>query len=327
MKKQPNQKRTKDQHFVPKLHLKHFQGEMPKNMIWTYSKSRGTARPSRIKETGFKKNFYSVRDDNGQYLDDIDIMLTDIENRATASYERLLAGEIPTGQERADFSVFLATSFTRSPALIRSYAEASARMKTFEVRINTNDRTRFDRMIDRIERKSGEKVKDRDELFEFINDPSRYKIGISEKSGLRAIGIADNLAPMLFDRHWHIIESVTDPFVTSDNPVCRWVPPDSVHPIYGDGGFANRRAEISYPLSAGRLLLLTGKPKGQSILYAGSRAVWLQNELRTINAEDNVFADRKDDSILALINRHKNRRPRSHIGASEANDFEVDITR
>ncbi len=296
-------------------------------MIWTYSKSRGIARPSRIEETGFKKNFYSIRDESGQYQDDIDNMLTDIENRAIRPYDRLLAGEIPTGQERADFSTFLATSFTRSPALIRSYAEASARMKTFEIRVNANDRTRFDRMIDRMERKTGNKIRDRKEVFEFINDPSRYKIGISEKSGLRAIGIADSLAPMLFDRHWHIIESVTDSFITSDNPVCRWVPSDSVHPIYGDGGFANRRAEISYPLSKRRLLLLTGEPLGQSVLYAGSQAVRLQNELRAIEAEDNVFADRKDESISALISRHKDRRPRSHIGAIEANDFEVDISR
>jgi hypothetical protein len=327
MKQPSNSNRTRDQHFVPQLHLKHFRGEVPKNMIWTYSKVRGIVRPSRIQETGFKKNFYSVQDEGGVYFDDIDNMLTDIENRSTDPYHKLLSGEIPTGQERADFSVFLATSFTRSPALIRSFAESSARMSTLEVRMNAKDRNRFDGMIDRIERETGEALFDRDAAFEFINDPRRYTIGISEKSGLKAIGIADKLAPMLFDRHWHVIESVAEPFITCDNPVCRWVPPDSVHPIYGDGGFVNRRAEISYPLSARRLLLLTGEPIGQSILYANTQAVWSQNELRVMDAEDHVFADRKDESITALVKKYKDHRPRSHIGASEANDFEVSITR
>ena len=71
-------KRTKDQHYVPRLHLQHFCGESPKNMIWTYSKSRGTARPSRIEETGFQKNYYSMKDDEGNFRDEIESLLADI---------------------------------------------------------------------------------------------------------------------------------------------------------------------------------------------------------------------------------------------------------
>ncbi|WP_295560190.1 DUF4238 domain-containing protein [uncultured Sphingomonas sp.] len=322
-----SQSRAKAQHYVPRLHLQHFRGHSPKNMIWTYSKSRETARPSRIEETGLQKNYYSLLDDSGSYNDTIDQMLQEIESKAAEPYRSLLAGNIPHGQERANFAVFIASCFSRSPALIRSYAESMARMMQLELRLNARDLVSFNRLADSMERDTGEKINNREEAFEFLNDPSRYTLGVSEKLGLRAIGIADSIAPLLFERPWNIVIAIGDRFITSDNPVYRWVPRDSVHPFYGDGGFKNPRAEVSFPLSTKSMLIIGGDFDEERSIFASAENVQSLNRMRAANAEEFLFADRKDDQISALAREYKSERPRMAIGHELAQDVDVDIKR
>jgi hypothetical protein len=62
-------------------------------MIWTYSKGGRKPRPSRVEETAFQKNYYSVRGEDGTYIDVIDHKLTEIESEAATPYRQLLSGE------------------------------------------------------------------------------------------------------------------------------------------------------------------------------------------------------------------------------------------
>ena len=171
-------KRTKSQHYVPRLHLRRFQGEQPKNMVWTYDKERGTARPSRVEETGCQSNFYSVQEADGTYNDMLDIWLQGVESDAAAPYEELLGGSIPTGQAKADFAVFVASLYARSPALIRANAIGYAQFMQHMMDLQFGTRERFETGMDRYERDTGINV-NRDELFEFWNDKSRFTIKIS----------------------------------------------------------------------------------------------------------------------------------------------------
>ncbi|WP_374598816.1 DUF4238 domain-containing protein [Sphingosinicella sp.] len=321
------QRRTKDQHFVPRLHLQYFCGESPKNMIWTYSKRREKARPSRIEETGFQRNYYSIRTDEGFYHDGIDALLGQIENKAAKPYRQLLTGEIPEGQLRADFAVFVATCYSRSPALIRAYAEAAARSAQLQLRMSVQTRERFDRLADAMERDTGVTIKDRGEVFAFINDPSRYTLGISEKRGLRAVAIADDLAPLFYERSWIIAEAHEARFITSDNPVCRWAPQEAIHPVYGDGGFKNIRAQVSFPLSPTRMLVIAGVPQDERVFSISDADVWNFNRMRASQAEDLLFADRKDDRISVLAREFKDERPRMTVDHDYARDIEVNLTR
>ncbi|MFD1786529.1 DUF4238 domain-containing protein [Sphingomonas floccifaciens] len=320
-------KRTKDQHYVPQMHLRHFRGDSPKNMIWTYSKSRGTVRPSRVEETGFKKNFYSVRAGNGDYVDDLDTLLGGIESKAAPVYERLLAGEIPDGQDRADFAAFVATCYSRSPALIRAYAESIARMEVLELRVRAQNPASFNQLMNELERETGCAVEDRAAVMKFINDPSRYSIGVSEKLGLRAIAIADELTPILFERTWNVVTALDGYFITCDNPVYRWVPANTAHAIYGDGGFMNGRAEITLPLSATKMLLIGGHTSEGGDHAIGWRTLEQLNRMRAANAEEFLFANCKDDRIATLAHEFSNSRPRMRIGMKAANDFEVKVRR
>lgn len=320
-------KRTKDQHFVPRLHLQYFTGDAPKNMVWTYSKRRDKPRPSRVQETGFQKNYYSVRSGDGVYHDDIEDLLAEIESKAAAPYRALLAGDIPSGQARADFAVFVATCFSRSPAQIRSWADAAARSAQIQLRMSAETRGRFDRIADAMERDTGKAIPDRDSAFAFINDPSRYTLGISEKRGLQAIGAADAITPLLYERSWVIAEALEGRFVTSDNPVCRWVPAETISPIYGDGGFANPRAQISFPLSSTKLLIIAGVPQVETVLPIDGAEVLNFNRIRAAYAEDLVFADRNDAAISAMVEEFRGERPRMLVGHPYVGEVEVQVTR
>jgi hypothetical protein len=181
--------------------------------------------------------------------------------------------------------------------------------------------------MDAMERDTGNSAQNRDEVFAFINDPSRYTLSVSEKRGLGAIGVADKLAPLLYERYWHIVEAVGETYITCDNPVYRWVPQESIHPIYGDGGFQNVRAEITFPLSSTKMLLISSTKLDKDILYANAQHVWDLNRMRASNAEDLLFANRKDDRIAGLAHEFRDERPRMVIGHEYAEDVDINLSR
>ncbi len=147
--KNPIKRRTKNQHYVPRLHLKHFIGDTPRGMIWTYDMQREKVRPSKIASTGSQNNYYSVENEDGDYVDILDDWLTDVEGKAVSGYEMLLRGVVPSGQVRMDFSTFVASLYARSPSLLRMHAEMRGQLAQFVLRKNIGTRERFERFLDR----------------------------------------------------------------------------------------------------------------------------------------------------------------------------------
>jgi len=305
--------RAKKQHYVPRLHLKHFVGCQPKGMLWTYDMERGIARPSKPMETGAQNNFYSVKLDDGSYYDDLDKWLQDVENKATAGYERLLLGEIPEGQERADFATFVASLHLRSPSVVKSTADGFGRFVQMMLNAHWANRDLFERNLDQYERDVAPITISRDELWEFHNDPSRYSIKVDQQRGLVAIGASDTIQRMLFDREWHLVRAASDFFITSDSPVYRFVSQDQIHPFYGDGGFSNASAEISIPLTPNLLLLITNRDLPGPHLVLGADGVWQMNKMRAFSADRFLYADSRDDRITKIGAEFRDARMRMEI--------------
>lgn len=296
------------------------------NMVWTYDIHRETQRPSRVEETGARTNFYSIRTETGEYDDSIDEWLQGVENAATAPYERLLAGEIPSGQEKADFSVFVSSLYCRSPALIRASAEGYAKFLEYSLDRMVETRERFDEIIDSYEESTGTSAGDRDELWEFNQDKSRYSIEIGIKRGLSVLKVSDELQGILFDRHWYLFDAAEDFFITSDHPVCRWAPVESRHPFLGDGGFKNPFCEVTLPLSPSLALLITARAGAASRVTVPAHEVWHFNHLRAHFAEDFLYADRNDGRVTQLGREHKDHKIGYTIEGSPKG-AEVKVTR
>lgn len=303
-----NKKRTKNQHYVPRLHLKHFVGESPRGMIWTYDMRREKTRPSKIDSTGAQNNYYSVQKDDGTYIDLIDDWLTDVEGKAVAGYELLLSGKIPTEQARMDFSTFVASQYARSPANFRTYAEMMGQFVQLLAQMRMGTREQFDRFLDEYERETGAITVSRDELFEFQNDPSRYKILVDRKQALTAMQISDRLQMIFFERRWYVVIAETDFFITCDSPIYREAENDGGP--FGDGGFMNPKAHITFPLSPTHLLLITGQQNLVSgdVALVPRSTVWDMNAARAIGAENFLYSHLRDERVSGLAKKFKDAR-------------------
>ena len=320
---EPAPKRTKNQHYVPRLHLRRFLSQAPKNMIWTYDKERGSVRPSRVEETGNQTNFYSVQRGDGSYNDVLDVWLQGVENDAAGPYEELLDGHIPTGQAKADFSVFVSSLYARSPALIRGNARGYAKFLQHIMDLQFGTRERFEAGMDRYEQETGNKI-DRDELFESWKDKDRFIMEISQKKGLSAMGVTDDLTKIFLSREWYLIEAYEDYFITSDSPVFKFTHPDDWQGIYGDGGFLNPKAEVTLPLSPKIMLLITGEKMDVGSLALTGKLVWEINGARAYGAERFLYSHVRDDRVKGLAAEHREPVDRFVIeGAGPFHDVKV----
>ena len=74
------------------------------------------------------------------------------------------------------------------------------------------------------------------------------------------IGNAPQVANLFLHMNWSLFRADSLFFVTCDNPIFRSIDSKTVHRIYGDHGLLNRTAQITFPLSPKRLLMMTWQP-------------------------------------------------------------------
>lgn len=290
-------KRTKKQHYVPQLHLRRFEGLSPKGMIWVYEKDRLKPRPAKTKETGAENNFYSVQSENGEWVDLLDDWLTAMEGRAAPVYEAILNGQVPEGQERADFSTFVASLYVRTPGVIRAAAGVVAHGARMISDMLVGSRDVFEREMDRFEAAKGPLGMPRDELWAFMSDTSGYTIQVDKKRGLTAMAASDRIQSVLFDLHWAILLPSKGYFITSDMPV-------GLYTAGQIGGFFHPEVEVTLPLSPSRALLMSKEPL-RSPLVLPEEHVWRFNEMRAHFAHRTVYSHVRDERVQALVNQHQ----------------------
>jgi hypothetical protein len=325
----PTPKRTAGQHVVPRLHLRRFVGPSPKNMVWTYDMQAGTVRPSRVEETGTQRNFYSPQRDDGTYFDGLEQWLAAVESDAAAPYERLLAGEIPTGQERMDFCTFLASLHLRSPAMINAVAEGYGKMIQHTVGVVWRNREQFERSLDQIDADIGTPPSgvSRDDLWEFYQNKEGHVVEVDQKRGLSIMSASNRIQEILYRRHWYLLVATQGFFITSDSPVYRGVPEGQGYGPYGDGGFINPAAEITMPLSPTHALLVTGREKRPGPTLIGREGVQFMNRIRAQGAARLLFSHVRDAGVSKLAAEHKDDGPRIAMTGDETKMAKVVVKR
>jgi hypothetical protein len=309
--------RPKRQHYIPEFYLGHFVDE--KGQVWTYDQAADKVWSATPDQTAVETNFYSVENDEGRYIDELEKWLAGVESDAASVYPKLLGGEIPKDQDRADFSVFLSSLLTRSPASIRSAAHVSALMLDRIATMQFADRKRFERFVDRYDADQGVVTSPemRDAVFEFQKEKSKYTLQVSQKMGLVSFGSTDEFTKIFFNMKWSLGVSRGQHLITSDNPVTRFCPPHAKHPMFGDGGFMNKHVIVTIPLSPVVLLELTwteNETDGLTPLprHAGRN----YNRIRAARSERYLYASKFDSGIRSLGQKHKRPGIRFTIGGS-----------
>jgi hypothetical protein len=307
--------------------LKHFAGTKPERMVWTYDKRGGEPRPSLPKETGAESNFYSVIDKDGENNDAVEHWLAGVESKAAPIYGRVLNGEIPTGQDRADFSTFIASLHVRTPAQLRKAGEMIGHTTQAITQLLTASPERFQKGYNRIPGVKPIDMEMAKKACEFANDSETHVLHVDRAATLMALGASDKLQQILFDMGWFVIGSDQHTFVTSDHPVLHRCPKESFHPILGNGGFLNKKVEVSLPLAPNRCLILRWGQDWPGVHPASREVVFELNRVRALFAERFLYAHRRDEGARALTAKYKDLRDEFRLLGLGENRAPVEVKR
>lgn len=121
-----NQRRIKRQHYVPRPYRLYFADAV--DLIWTCDKREDVRRSGTIEDTAVQTNFYSLADASAEYANVLEAELSEVENDAASLYRKLLNGELPEGQGKAELAVFFSSLLMRRPVMVRASAQMTGLM-------------------------------------------------------------------------------------------------------------------------------------------------------------------------------------------------------
>ncbi len=313
----------KRQHIIPCLHLRHFAGDDPPGQVWNYDSDSGRVWSAAPENTAVEGHFYSGEREDGSMDTRIEEHLASVEDSAMSAYSALLRAEIPAkDQPRVNFSHFLGLMYARTRSMRRITAEGYGKFMQIMLYANASHPDAFDSAIRRYERETGQAIdgEQREQVRQSMLDPSKYEFVVPKERTLNVLGLADQLAPIFFNMNWWVMTASERFFVTSDNPVVREVDPQSVSPFYGDGGFANNTAEVTFPLSPQKLLLMTWRDVEYRREINGD-AVWAANMARASQSEQFLYAHRNDAEVTKLAAECRDSRPGMRISGFGPKNF------
>ena len=323
---------TKRQHYIPRLHLRHFAGDTPKGRVWTYDAQAGTVRSATPENTAVQSHFYSIEADDGSMDTRVEDILALAESNAAPVYETLLRNEVPKNdtENRANFAYFLSLMYVRTPAMRRMAAEMAGRNLQIMCYAYGSNVKAFDALNKRAEDDGVRRLnaEEKQRLRQDFLDPSKYTIQIAQESTLHILGTADKLAPILFNMTWSILEPQTNFFITTDNPLVREVDPESRHPIYGDHGFMNKTAEVIFPLAPQRLLLMSWNREAPEVSIFPGENVKRINRALAAHSDRYLYSHVRSDALARLAAKYKDSRPgMTTQGSGPENFAKIEVRR
>ena len=305
----------KRHHFLPQFYLRRFASSGARGRIWTYDSLFGTVRASGVKNTAYETHLYSVPREDGTRTDEFEDALADIEGRAAPVLDKLLRNESVQGQERADLSSLFALMVVRTDSFRRQYAEVSLGMTQLLLSTTAAHDVAFNSLINKLEEEFGDvSGHHKKKLREGMLDPDRFGFVVNKAWTLNALRVHDALAPVFYRMNWTILNAKSPHyFVTGDNPVVKLLPDRFSKSFYG-GGYADKRIEVTLPLSPERCLVTHWNNELPSESDITPAAVKDLNRVRAMHAERFLFADRQDFGIRRLTEKYKGFKPGFEIG-------------
>jgi len=301
----------KRHHIIPILHLKHFISATPKGQLWTIDKDTGDCRSATSENTAVVSHFYSAETDDGTFYTGMEETLAQIESAAAPVYEKLAKAQPITDDEKANFAAFLALMYLRTPAVRRDAAEVIGRgIQIMSYAYGTNEKA-FEGLIKRFEKGEGRTLTEieKKKLREVLIDPTHLTFEIPKERTFMVFRAIKDLMPILFNMNWGIIGAVHGFFITSDNPVVRWVDPKTQHRILGDHGFHNKTVEVTFPLTP-QATLIAAWQEIPNLSVLDRDNVWRMNMMRASHADKYLFAHTCNTELKKLATDFKGSRPR-----------------
>lgn len=292
--------RTKKQHYVPRFYLDKFADA--DGFIWNYGVD-GVVSPRKATDTAVETNFYSPADAEGKRFDEGEAMLAEIESSAAPLWETVVSGDVVEGGDREIFSMFLAAQYLRSPSMVRAGAEMAGMLASHTAQVLTANKASSDKMFDEIDASEDTftSEEEREKLRRFFRDPNNITVNVLKSAGLPVLGSIEPIASMICHMKWVVGRSRSQHIVTSDCPVTRVSDPSTYHPVYGDGGFANKSVRIQFPLDPSHVLEAAWKgTERDRIADIPKKMAREINSRRAYFAENYLYSSVEDQGIQKL---------------------------
>jgi hypothetical protein len=180
-----------------------------------------------------------------------------------------------------------------------------------------SDDSVFASQMERFQADRGKITEDQmEKLRATMLDPSDYIFLVDREYTLKALNYHDELAPLLASMQWTIMDAPKGnwQFITSDNPVVHWVPPQYHHVFYGTGGLRNKHAEVLFPLSPDQCWVghwVQGMPRRY---VATTEWVKQANRILAGSAERFLYSHVQRSGILSLAKKYATNQPFMQIG-------------
>jgi hypothetical protein len=297
------------QHLLPCLSLKCFVD--PSGHVWTYDKQTNKSWHRIPEETGVISHFYSSTMPDGTLDTSIERTLNKIEDAAGEPYRKLVAGERLSEHQRFAFAHFLGAMYVRTEAMRRIAAHSQASdLHDYLVRSTTE--AGFEQRLRRV---FGREVEAslRDRIRDGVKDLSGYEITIPKENTFGVLAGGDLLAEVFMKMGWTTVTAEHHYFITCDNPIHRATDPQRGHAFYRDHGFLDTTAQVTFPMSPRKLLLMTHNQLAPPSITLPRALVILENFKRAHDAEKQVYAHLSDKRIGRLVAEFKDECPSLQI--------------
>lgn len=294
-----------DQHKVPRLCLKHFAG--PDGFVWTYDKIRGTRWPAVPERTSVEAHYYSVELEDGSMDTGLEKLFSEIEGQTAPIYEKLATGVLPKGTDRETFGHFLGLMYVRTPSMRRLAATVHKSGFETQLAFSAQHPDTFAAMLKRLAN-DGIDVSNPEFIRSCILDLSNTDLLLPKSWVLRIIGKGSDFADVFLRMKWSIARAEHHYFLTCDTPIFRAIDPSTHHPIYGDLGLLNPTAEITFPVSNQRTLIMHWKSGSPWEVKLPKEWVRNENIKRAYCAEREVYAHIEHKAIAKLVAKFKDQR-------------------
>lgn len=214
----PNDQTNSFHHYVPKFLLEYF---AVNNKFWVYDRDKKEYRQQTPKSTAGEKGFYTFNTKDGEKLDNLEKMFTQIEGKASSVIKKLVEGQSKISfYEKTDLAVFVAALYLRIPDNIESTQKSFSLMTKKIMSFTNSNRQYFDKMVTDIEAKEGKGfLGDKEKLQKMLVEED-YDLHFPKEYALRAM--AESLTTLIryfVQMSWYIlIAPPKKAYLISDKP-------------------------------------------------------------------------------------------------------------
>jgi len=299
--------KTVRHHYVPRFYLEGFTAGDP-SMLWVYDKDTGRRWKASTRDAGLETHYHSItRDDGTRDSETIESAFAEFESDSAPALRAIRAGELLSGDDRAQLAAFIAVQMTRVP-LARRHTETIARM-VGEAAARPILKAQLEGPPDQ----QWESTKLMLEELRALGLPALRveDIMVEPKREIMLAGVisAPALAQLFYDMTWAILPAKgRHSFVTSDNPLVSG--PASSSPGVG---LASSNAVVVFPLSSTRCLFANWKHGRRQWNVPRSKVseamVVALNKRVIAGALRFVYSDQDSDGLGRLVERYRDSAP------------------